>query len=457
MSDTHISDDRIKLLNDVPAGKGQYVLYWMQQSQREDRNHALEFAIQRANERGVRLLVCFGLMHDYPEANSRHYRFLLEGLKVTAEALAMRGICFVLQWGDPHQVAIDLAGDAVEVVCDRGYLRHQKAWRRSLTDAVECPVWQVEADVVVPVEVASKKAEFAARTIRSKIHKQLDRFLIDLRRTPLTKDSLNLRVEGEDISDVDKLMRGLSFEPDVPPVSEEFPGGTKAALAKLRSFLKEDFQHYSEGRALVPEAHVSMMSPYLHFGQISPIRVALEADSVDGLQQEKKDFLEELIVRRELAQNFVEYQRDYDSYQSLPDWAKETLGKHRDDEREHHYTAEELEFSKTHDDAWNAAMTEMRLRGYLHNRMRMYWGKKILEWTNTPEFAYQTALQLNNKYFLDGRDANSFANISWVFGLHDRPFQERPIFGKVRYMNAEGLKRKFDVDAYIQQVAELER
>jgi len=182
-------------------------------------------------------------------------------------------------------------------------------------------------------------------------------------------------------------------------------------------------------------------------------RKVLSASS--GSRSDRDAFLEELIVRRELAINFVEHTSDYDRYACLPDWARQTLDEHRDDERDHVYTRKQLEAADTHDRYWNAAMREMVETGYMHNYMRMYWGKKILEWSNTPEHAFRTTLALNNKYFLDGRDASSYANVAWCFGLHDRSWTERPVFGKVRYMNDRGLERKFDVDGYIARVERL--
>ena len=194
---------------------------------------------------------------------------------------------------------------------------------------------------------------------------------------------------------------------------------------------------------------------YLHFGQLSVVYIALEARKKPQ-SENRDDFLEELIIRRELPMNFVYFQPRYDSYSSLPDFAKKTLSEHEDDLREHRYTRAELEDAETHDEYWNAAMREMRASGYMHNYMRMYWGKKILEWSSTPQHAYATALYLNNKYFLDGRDANSFANVAWVFGQHDRGWTERDVFGKVRYMNAAGLERKADPKAYVAKVDALE-
>lgn len=448
-----IDDARIQRLNDAETRDGRFVLYWMQQSQRTSCNHALEFAVRRANELGSRLLVAFALTDDYPDANLRHFTFLLQGLQQVEQELQRRNIRFALRIGDSVDVIADLASDAREVICDRGYLRHQVSWRRDIAERFDGPVWQIESDVIVPVEVASHKREYAARTIRSKINDASEKFVHDLKTTPLENDSSSLDISGEDLSDLSKLLDQLSIDTDVAEV-DEFTGGTSQAKARLRQFLQDGLNDYRQDLSLC-SPHVSMLSPWLHFGQISPLEIALAVQSAKGTATEAKDeYLEELLVRRELAINFVHYCADYDSLQCLPDWAAETLEEHEDDERPYHYTATELENAETHDAAWNAAMLEMKHRGYLHNYMRMYWGKKIVEWTNTTAHAYRTALDLNNKYFLDGRDANSWTNVAWLFGLHDRAHQERDVFGKVRYMSDGGLKRKFDIDRWVQSVEE---
>jgi len=192
-----------------------------------------------------------------------------------------------------------------------------------------------------------------------------------------------------------------------------------------------------------------MLSPYLHFGQISPVEIALAVRAARAPAADRDSYLEELIVRRELAVNFVLSNECYDRFESLPGWAQRTLALHARDARAHTYDFEQLAAARTHDAYWNAAMQEMRLTGFMHNYMRMYWGKKVLEWSPTPQEGHATLLRLNNSYFLDGRDASSYANVGWVFGLHDRPWPERPIFGNVRYMNAAGLKRKTDIEAYV--------
>ncbi|MGI3779173.1 MAG: deoxyribodipyrimidine photo-lyase [Janthinobacterium lividum] len=450
-----IQPERVQLLNDAAvADDGAYVLYWMQQAQRTELNHALEYAVHRANELGRPLLVAFGLMDDYPEANRRHYHFMLQGLADVAAALAERDVPFVVLRGHPDDVALRLSEDASLVVCDRGYLRNQREWRERVAQGAHCSVVQVESDVVVPVELVSDHQEHAARTIRPKITKHLGRFLVGLP-TATLEATTPTDVPGEDLSDVDALLDSLGLDDDVPVVPL-FTGGTTAGRTVLREFLDDHFDVYADHRNQPQTSDVSHMSKYLHFGQLSVVYIALEA-AKKAPSENRDDFLEELIIRRELPMNFVYFQPRYDSYSSLPDFAKKTLSEHEDDRREHRYSRAELEDAETHDEYWNAAMREMRATGYMHNYMRMYWGKKILEWSDTPQHAHATALYLNNKYFIDGRDANSFANVAWVFGQHDRGWTERDIFGKVRYMNAAGLERKAKPKEYVAKVDRLEQ
>lgn len=290
------------------------------------------------------------------------------------------------------------------------------------------------------------KPEYAARTIRKKLQP------IQARRPH--KSSRSLRVTGLDIHDVAGVCQTLQLDCSVPPVSSFFTGGTAEAKRRFRQFLRSHIHLYADHRNQPQTDDVSQMSPYLHFGQISPLWLALEArkhepsEHVDAL-------LEELVVRRELAMNFVYYNDAYDTYDAIPDRAQQTLREHRHDEREPCYTRAQLENAETHAPYWNAAMREMKCTGYMHNAMRMYWGKQILSWCHSPADAYQTALYLNNKYFLDGRDPNSFANIGWLFGLHDRPWPENAVFGKVRRMTQSGLKRKGDPEAYVEKVKRL--
>jgi deoxyribodipyrimidine photo-lyase len=448
-----IDATRRRHLNERAMRRGRYVLYWMQQSQRASCNPALEYAIGVANREDLPVLVAFGLTDDYPEANLRHYRFMLEGLREVAATLAERRIGFVVRRGAPNQVAMALAEDAAVAVCDRGYLRHQKAWRADVARRLSCPLVQIEGDVVVPVEVASAKAEPAARTLRPKLHWVWERYLRPIADAPMRRCSLDLSIESDvDLSDADGVLRTLGLDRAVPPVTR-FRGGTAEARRRLREFLDARLDGYADRRSEPGAFQCSLLSPYLHFGQISPVEIALAVrDAGTGGDADRQAYLDELIVRRELAANFVEFEPRYDDYACLPSWARATLERHRADPREHVYTADRLERADTHDRYWNAAMSEMVHTGFMHNYMRMYWAKKILEWTPDPENAFRTTLYLNNKYFLDGRDASSYANVAWAFGLHDRPWPERPVFGKVRYMNARGLERKFDMAAYLRAV-----
>jgi deoxyribodipyrimidine photo-lyase len=446
-------DSRLSQINDSPHDPaGQFVLYWMQASQRTRFNHALEFSIALANELGKPLIVCFGLMDNYPEANERHYYFMLQGLRDVERNLEKRKIKLVVRHGNPPEVALHFAKHAAAVVCDRGYLRHQKAWRDQVADGARCCVYEVESDVVCPVEVVSDKHEFAARTIRPKIHRVWDKFLVAPQPVAVKRSSLDLDVKGNlDVSDPDKLLAKLKLDRSVSKVTT-FPGGENAGQKALSDFVAHRLNNYSQGRNEPADGHVSFMSRFLHFGQLSPLQIALAVKESDAPKVDRESYLEELIVRRELSMNFCNFNPKYDSYDCLPNWAKQTLDKHRKDKRPKVYSREELEFAKTADPYWNAAQTEMLKTGFMHNYMRMYWGKKILEWSNSPEAAFKTTLHLNNKYFIDGRDPNGYANVAWIFGLHDRPWTEREIFGTIRYMNAAGLERKFEIGRYVKKV-----
>jgi deoxyribodipyrimidine photo-lyase len=252
---------------------------------------------------------------------------------------------------------------------------------------------------------------------------------------------------------LDPLLRRLGVDRGVPAVSWLFKGGATAAKARFARFLQTSLQHYDSHSNQPQTDDISHMSPYLHFGQISPLYLALQVSRVDhGAARDA--YIEQLVVRRELAFNYVHFQPNYDQLTSLPGWALNTLDAHRHDPRDPLYPPDQLEQSRTHDPYWNAAMDEMRHTGFMHNYMRMYWAKKILQWSASPEDAFQTTLYLNNRYFLDGRDPNSYVGVAWNYGLHDRAWKERPVFGKIRYMAAAGLRRKCDIEGYVRKVAQ---
>jgi len=426
-----IQEERVNALNRQSPRKGDYVLYWMQASQRVECNHALEYAVRQANERKEPLVVYFGLTDTYPEANERHYSFMLEGLNEVRLSLKDRGIAMVVRHNSPELGAVELARKASITVCDRGYLRIQKKWRQYAAEHIECPLLQVESDVVVPVETASEKEEYSAATFRRKLHRVLPIYLKPMEEQAALIDSSRFLFDNYDTTDTSGAISGLTIDRSVKPVNG-FRGGTREAKARLEDFIDRKLGDYESSRNDPNADSLSNLSPYLHFGQISPLYIALEVIKTGSPGIDT--FLEELLVRRELSMNFVQYNQGYDSFTGLPEWAKRTLSEHSDDYRAFMYSLDELENAKTHDSYWNAAQSEMVVTGKMHGYMRMYWGKKILEWAASPEEAYRRALYLNNKYELDGRDPNGFAGVAWCFGKHDRPWGSRPVFGNVRYM-----------------------
>ena len=447
-----IQPTRVRTLNARDIRTGDYVLYWMQASQRAECNHALEYAVRLANRLRLPVVVYFGLTADFPEANLRHYQFMLEGLAETRRRLEVRGMKLVVRISPPDAGAVDMAERAAAAVTDRGYLRVQKSWRVRAAAAMACPLFQVESDAIVPVEDASPKEEYSAATLRLKITRKLEDYLHPLKERRPLKDSLDLEMESCGLDDLPALLGRLKIDRSIGP-SPTFKGGPGEARAKLKKFLRDKLDHFGRLRNDPTLDATSHLSPYLHFGQISPLSVALQAAEIGG--PGVGAFLEELIVRRELSLNFVHYNDRYDSYECLPFWARKTLAAHQEDERPAVYTAKEFAAAATHDPYWNAAQREMMITGKMHGYMRMYWGKKILEWSASPEEALRVALALNNAYELDGRDPNGFAGVAWCFGKHDRPWGERAIFGNIRYMNDAGLRRKFDADRYVAQIAAL--
>jgi deoxyribodipyrimidine photo-lyase len=315
-----------------------------------------------------------------------------------------------------------------------------------------CRVVQVESDLIVPVETASVKAEIGARTLRPRIHRQLADYHKALTPLPVRTSTTKLRVDGISIADTAAVLKTLRIDRSVSPVPGTFKGGASEAKRRFTEFLKNRLARYDQNHNQPQTDDTSRMSPYLHFGQISPLYMAMEAMKAPGPKAARDAFLEEMIIRRELACNFTHYTPEYDTFACIPGWAQKSLAEHRRDRRPYVYSAEQLENAATHDPYWNAAMREMVCTGFMHTYMRMYWGKKILEWSRTPEEGFATTLALNNKYFIDGRDPNSYTGVAWVYGVHDRAWPQRAIYGKVRTMMASGLERKCDINAYVRKV-----
>jgi len=449
-----INIHRLKVLNDKePNTNGLYVVYWMQASQRILGNDALAYAIEIANDMHKPLLVYFGITGAFPEANIRHYRFMLEGMAELKESLKAMGIPLLVH---PYGIAKGLEPlypDMAYLVVDRSYTRHERSWRAQVALKAPCAMMMVETNVVVPVETVSNKEEYSAATLRRKITPMIGEFVQQDPISALSASSLAIEMPypSADLSDIPALMENLGI-PDRVGQCPWMKGGEESALATLQTFISEHLDGYDTKRNDPVDPFVSKLSPYLHFGMISPVTIyheVLKADLPDVAP-----FLEELIVRRELAHNFVYFNPLYDSYEGLPEWARKTMDKHLLDERAYTYTRDLLENYQTHDKYWNTAQKELVHLGTIHGYMRMYWGKKILEWSKTPQEAFSAALYLNNKYQMDGRDPNGFAGVAWCFGKHDRPWGERSIFGMVRFMNDKGLERKFKMEGYIRRIEE---
>lgn len=436
-----ILKEQIKYLNEKKQKNSPYVVYWMQNAQRVNFNHALLYAIKRANDLNKKLIVYFGLDITFKDANYRHFYFMLEGLKEVYEELSKRGIKFEILKTRPDLGAIEISSLATLMIVDKGYMNYEKQMRKNVADSIDCPLIEIETNVIVPVSEVSNKEEYGAYTIRNKIMSKIDYYAKRIVLDDLNNKSIS-EVDFEELFEHIKSASYLSLG--------IYKGGYSEAIKHLNNFIVNKNQYYGEKRNDPSLDYQSNLSPYLHFGQISSLEIYLKLKS-------NESFIEELVVRRELAFNLVYYNDKYDKYECLPNWALQTLDAHKVDKRKYIYSLKKLEDYETHDQAWNSCQKEMVLTGKMHGYMRMYWGKKIIEWTNTPEEAFFYMIYLNNKYNLDGRDPSSYAGILWCFGKHDRPWKERDVFGSVRYMNYEGLKRKYKIEEYINKWGNYEK
>lgn len=462
--------DRIMVHEDGPIEDGKYILYWMQQAQRVAYNHALAYAIELANEAKLPLLVYFGLTPSYPDANRRHYAFMCNGLLEVAQELSERRIGFNCFLGSPDKAIEPLLSHAAALVMDKGYMKLPRLWRANVlakARQLQIPyIATVETDLIVPIEIAHQKEAYAARTLRPHIKRNLDQYATELT-TPEAKYPYVLGVNfqaGALFTLNKKSIEHFLNNPDLDQSvreSKHFQGGYLEARTKLMDFLQNKLSHYNDSND--PSKHLtSQMSPYLHFGQISPLEIYLEAkklsETLAGTGMESYlGYVEQLTVRRELAFNYVYYREGYDQFETMTyPWAYETMERHAKDIRPNLYDLKAFEEGLTYDPYWNAAQKEMVLTGYMHNYMRMYWCKKIIEWTPDYKCAYDYALYLHNKYAIDARDPNTYVGVAWCFGLHDRGWTRREVFGTLRYMNDKGLKRKFNMQGYLDYVASLE-
>lgn len=444
--DDDAMQSRIESLNDAPYSGGA-VCYWTSREQRVRDNYPLLFAQNLAFEAKSPLVVAFCLQSEFLGATEKIFNFMSQGLRQAGDALRRLNIPLCAVEGEPKTALVKFIdkNNIKALVCDFDPLKIKRKWVEDLRERLNIPFWRVDGHNVVPCRVASDKREYAAYTIRPKINRLLSEYLVeipDLKRHKYNDaEILKLANYSEKIGVTEKIA-----------AYELFPPGEEAAMNRLRFFIERKLAGYDERRNDPNADAQSDLSPYFHFGKLAPQKAALEVSRTDAPDAAKAAFLEELVVRRELSDNFCYYDENYDNTACFPDWAKNSFAERADDPREYVYPLEAFEGAETRDELWNAAQREMTSTGKMSGYMRMYWAKKILEWTRSPEEAMNYAIYLNDKYSLDGRDPNGYAGIAWsVGGVHDRAWRERPVFGKVRYMSQSGAKRKFDVKAYIKR------
>ncbi|XP_021376761.1 deoxyribodipyrimidine photo-lyase-like [Mizuhopecten yessoensis] len=427
------------------------IVYWMSRDQRVQDNWSMLYAQRLALKLKVPLVVCFCLVPKFLEATIRHYGFMLRGLEEVEQECRSLDINFHLLQGYAKEVLPRFVedNDIGGVVTDFCPLRVPLGWVDDVKERLpkKVPFCQVDAHNIVPCWEASPKLEYGARTIRNKIHNQLSGFLTEF--PPVCQHPHKSKLNSESI-DWASVRSSLEVDQSVPEVSWSTPG-SKGGLAMLESFCNDRLRYFSSDRNNPNKNAISNLSPWIHFGQISVQRCILTVRKYRSKSSEGVNaFIEEAIIRRELSDNFCYYNKNYDSVEGAYDWAKQSLKCHASDKREYLYTRDQLSKGKTHDDLWNAAQIQMVREGKMHGFLRMYWAKKILEWTESPEVALETAIYLNDRFSLDGRDPNGYVGCMWsICGIHDQGWKEREVFGKIRYMNYAGCKRKFDVAAFV--------
>lgn len=443
-----ILEKRARQLNNLEIKSGP-VLYWLSRDQRVRDNWALLAAQELALSRKMPVIVVFTLANSFLGATYRQYSFMLEGLKELEESLASKNIPFIILLGDPVESILQfIKKEKVgTLITDFSPLKVSRLFKDKVSAKLDCAFFEVDSHNIVPAWKTSSKQEFAAYTIRPKIKKLLPEFLTSFPSLKKHPYKSNLKAKN----DYEKIAKKLEIDYQVERVAG-LKAGEKTAQKVMNDFLRTRLAGYNLKRNNPLLEAQSNLSPYLHFGHISAQALALAVQKAVAPLADREAFLEELIIRRELADNFCLYNRNYDNPQSFPDWAKKSIKKHAGNRREYLYSRAQLESAQTHDDLWNAAQQEMLKTGKMHGYMRMYWAKKILEWTPSVEVAMKEAIYLNDKYELDGRDPNGYAGIAWSLGgVHDRAWFERPIFGQIRYMNENGCRRKFKVNDYIKR------
>ncbi len=450
-----MEDTRLTVFNeDALKKKGRCVIYWMQASQRVHDNYAFNTAIRWANKLNVPLVVYFGLWENYPAANERAYLFMLEGLREVEAALAKQAVSFVLRVEDPTEGLPRLCNelDPCLVVSEDNSLSHARKMRQELARNLRVYFVLVDANTVIP-QTEFPREEEAPHQFRARVERLLPDHLKGLPQLKVKKSAARWKIKSQSLIDYKKVLSDLSIDRSVAP-SRDFKGGRLEGERLLSVFVRLKLPFYKDNRNDPSMDGTSDLSPYLHFGQLSARQVAAEVVRSMAEEAQKAVFLEELVVRREMAFNFVRYNLNYDNIKGCPLWAQESLHRHRDDWRGYSYTAEQFEKAQTHDRLWNASQLELIKRGKIHGFLRVVWAKRILEWSPDVREAFEIAINLNNKFALDGRGPSSFAGVARAIGgKHDAPVvTERKIFGLVRSINVDKLARRFNTEAYISRV-----
>ncbi|MGO9437600.1 MAG: deoxyribodipyrimidine photo-lyase [Terracidiphilus sp.] len=439
----------------APRKGAKCVVYWMQRAMRILDNPALDIAIEAGNLLGLPVIVYFSVIPNYPNANLRHYRFLAQGLRDVAEDAAERGVAFVLRRPPDNSLEAFLEEvQAALLIGDENPCREPERWRRVLAKRLKLPFWTVDADVVVPSRVFGR-AFFLLHHFRPHLKAELPKYLVAWQKIKPLHSWKPRRPIASFPLDRDITEGFTKLDRSVKPV-DTFAGGTHAALRRLKLFVERDLAAYEKARNHPEAKGTSRLSPYLHFGNIGPLSIARAVEEAvrkgNASASVRDRFLDQVIGWRELSVLFVRHTPDYDNWACAEPWAHKTLVEHAGDPRPARYSFEQLDRAETGDELWNAAQREMVDTGWMHNYLRMYWAKKILEWAPDPACAFEWAVKLNDKYELDGRDPNGYAGIAWaIVGKHDRPWFDRPVFGLVRPMSGRSIAKKFDAKTYIRR------
>ncbi len=446
-------DQRIKTLRRRTYGQGP-VVYWMSRDQRADDNWALIYAIRAANERNVPLCVVFCLVPEYLGTTERQYSFLIGGLRQLEPRIKERGIGFRLIEGFPDTELPSFFNriGAGMVVTDFDPLKIKMEWKRRVVGALDIPVVDVDAHNIVPCRIAANRRIMSFANFRSKVLPLLSEYLLEYPKTEKPDNSWGSESEPIDWS---SAVGKLHIDHNVKPLTWIFPGEI-AAKASLETFIRERISAYPEGVIDPSKNSQSDLSPHLHFGSLSSQRAVLEVMGSKASEKAKSTFIENIVVKKEIADNFCLHTPEYDSVGAFPEWARRSINLHRSDVREHLYTLEQLDQGQTHDPLWNAAQMELVKRGKVHGYLREYWANNILEWTRSPEEAFWVAIHLNDRYSLDGGDPSGYTGVAMVIGgLYGHPWKSKEVIGKIKKMTYTGARLRFDIKAYEEKVKNL--